>query len=113
MIFYEWYPILLIPCIFNGIGFSIGLGGTMVIFVNETLPSAATGFVLFFFWQVGTVGMKLYPIMSDEFGPDNVIMSMVFCNVIGFLFIVGWVRETKGKSIEEIEKSYEKCFRCS
>jgi hypothetical protein len=47
-----------------------------------------------------------FPALAENYGPAKVFWGYACICVLGFIFILVRVKETKGKSLEEIEKDY-------
>lgn len=102
----NWLPITAL--LSYNILFSIGLSYGMVLILSELFPTSVKANALCiadtFSVMMGAVVSKFFQITIDEFGTMSIpffVFSM--CSAIGLFFVIKYVPETKGKTLEEIQ----------
>ncbi|CAH0559985.1 unnamed protein product [Brassicogethes aeneus] len=104
---FYWLPITALVC--YNILFSIGLAFGPVTVLSELFPTTVKAKALCladtFSVLMGTVCSKFFQISIDEFGSMYVpFFCFSVCCFIGLIFIIKFVPETKGKTLEEIQQ---------
>lgn len=104
--FFDWLPI--VSLVSYNVLFSIGLAFGAVTILSEIFPTSVKAVGLCaadsFSVSMGAVASKFFQITKDEFGMYVPFWSFAVCCAIGLVFIVKFVPETKGKSLEEIQQ---------
>ncbi|CAG9854998.1 unnamed protein product [Phyllotreta striolata] len=103
----DWLPITALAS--YNILFSIGLAFGPVLVLSELFPTNVKAKALAvadtFSVLVGTAVSKLFQITMDEFHTMSVpFLFFSVCCVIGLVFVVKYIPETKGKTLEEIQQ---------
>ncbi|GMH67915.1 hypothetical protein TL16_g08519 [Triparma laevis f. inornata] len=96
-------------------GYQVGFGPIAWLMISECFPleirgqAVAFAVQMNFFWNM--IVQFLVPVIQDSIG--NVAMFGIFSGLTAFSiwFVNGYVPETKGLSLEEIEKFFEKQHR--
>ncbi len=99
-----------------GAGFSMAMGPTVWVVMTEILPARAKGLI----GSISTsINLIIAFILTKEF-PDieqsalhkyGAFWIFSVCTFIGGIFVILFVPETKGKSLEEIERHFESSSR--
>ncbi|XP_066156958.1 facilitated trehalose transporter Tret1-like [Euwallacea fornicatus] len=88
--------------------FNIGMGVIPVLFLGEMFPTSVKAFALcladIWFGLIVTMVSKFFQIMQDDFGISVPFFAFAACCAIGLVFIWLLVPETKGKTLEDIQK---------
>ena len=88
------------------VGFCLGLGGTVVIYIGETLPPCGIGIAFSFMWITNGIIGLLIPIIVLASGPmPLLIFFMIFCFCSGIIVILFSI-ETKAKTPKDIQEEY-------
>jgi SP family arabinose:H+ symporter-like MFS transporter len=86
--------------------FSIGMGGIYWVVVSEIFPTrvrgAAASLSVVFLWGGNFLVSQFFPLMLEKLAGDVFYVFAAMC-LLCFFFILGYVPETKGKSLEQIE----------
>lgn len=103
---YGWLPLACL--IIYVLGFSIGFGPIPWLMLGEILPSKIRGnaasLATGFNWTCTFIVTKTFPnIIQAIYMHGTVWLFSVIC-LIGLFFVIFFVPETRGKSLEEIEK---------
>lgn len=98
-------------CIFAFIAaHAIGQGAVIWVFISEIFPNRhrAEGQALgaFTHWIFAALLTMLFPKMVTTFMPGTVFLFFCFMMLLQLLWVKLMVPETRGRSLEEIEKSY-------
>lgn len=92
----------------NVAGFSIGMGSVMWVVLGEIFPTKIRGIAMSVamtaFWIANYLVSQFLPIIADSMGMEMVFFIFCILAVIAILYIWKFVPETKGKTLEEIEK---------
>lgn len=105
---FEGVPIFL----FFYIGFfAMSQGAVIWVFISEVFPNEvrAQGQSLgsFTHWMMAAVITNIFPYFTNTFGAGPVFLFFAFMMVLQLLFVWKIMPETKGKSLEEIEKEFD------
>jgi sugar porter (SP) family MFS transporter len=102
----DWFPLVMM--ILFIIVFSLGLGVAVTIFSSEIFSASIKSKAICLVNVVFALGMmgttKFYQITADEFGLAVPYCSFALATFLGVLFIYFWLPETKGKTLEEIQR---------
>jgi len=100
-------PVLLLVIIAIGI-YAMTLAPVLWVLLSEIFPnrirSAAMGVATFSLWFACFVLTYTFPLLNKVMGPAGTFYVYALICIAGFLFILKKLPETKGKSLEEIEK---------
>lgn len=87
--------------------FSLGMQTIPILMLCELFPTNVKAFALcladIYFCIIASVVSKFFQIMKDNFGIHVPFFAFAVCCVLGLVFIVLCVPETKGKTLEEIQ----------
>lgn len=88
--------------------FAVSLGPLTFVVVSEIFPTNIRGramsVALFFLWLSVYVVSQTFPMLLESIGSAFTFWIYMMMSVLAFLFIYKFVPETKGKTLEEIEK---------
>ena len=88
--------------------FAISIGPVMWVLFSELFPirikGAAISFVGFINSAISYLVQQFFPWELDTFGNSVTFLIYGAFAAIGLIFIISYVPETKGKSLEELEK---------
>ncbi|MEP7257059.1 MAG: sugar porter family MFS transporter [Flavitalea sp.] len=87
--------------------FAFSIGPLKFVVASEIFPGAIRGramaLSIMVMWVADTIVGQLTPISLDKLGIAGTFWFFAFFCFVGFLFILKYLPETKGKSLEEIE----------
>ena len=106
MVIYEWYTILWQPMVIYVLAFGIGFGATTILYMSEILPPIAIGVAVMNVWQASAIITKSAPLIALKIGVEYVFLFFVLTSLIGFAFDWVFLRETRGRTLLEIEESF-------
>ena len=92
--------------------FAMALGPIPWILSSEIFPTRVRGRAMsmanFVIWSSCYVVAQTFPMLNDNpnIGPAITFWTYAACSALGLLFVIFLVPETKGRSLEEIEKSW-------
>ena len=97
--------------IISAIGvYAMSLAPITWVLISEIFPNhirgLATSVAVLSLWAAYFVLVFTFPVIEKNFGSATAFWSYAVVCVLGFLFILTRVRETKGKSLEEIEADF-------
>lgn len=105
---FGWIPLL--SLIVYVIGFSLGFGPIPWLMMGEILPvkirGSAASVATAFNWTCTFVVTKTYEDIVSVLGPYGTFWMFGTIVVVGFVFVIVCVPETRGRSLEEIEKRF-------
>ena len=108
MCYTEWYGLLVICAIGYYYSFMFGLGGVIFLYCSEILPPSGASFTWVFHWGTAAINGKFSVLAVDSVGTGSVFMYYSLMSFVVALLTGLWIRETKGKSLKQIEEDYEK-----
>ena len=92
--------------------FATSLGPLTFVVIAEIFPNrlrgSAMSICLFFLWTAVFVVSQFFPILLESIGSAYTFWIFMLLSIVAFLFIWKVVPETKGKTLEEIEKTWHK-----
>ena len=100
---------LMVICIFVFVAFfAFSQGAVIWVFLSEIFPnkvrSKGQSLGTFVDWTVNAVVGLMFPIALSYFGGGNVFMLFAVLEIPFFIFVLKVMPETKGKTLEELEK---------
>jgi MFS transporter, SP family, arabinose:H+ symporter len=94
--------------------FAMALGPIPWILSSEIFPNRVRGRAMsvatFVIWTSCYIVAQTFPMLNDnpKIGPALTFWTYAFCSLLGLIFVLAMVPETKGRSLEEIEMSWTK-----
>jgi len=92
--------------------FSLGWGPVPMLLTSEIFPSRARGLAAsiatLFSWILGFLVTRYFAVMNLAFGLDGSFLIFSSASFLSVVFVVRFVPETKGRSLEEIESFFSK-----
>jgi sugar porter (SP) family MFS transporter len=90
--------------------YAMSLAPLTWVLISEIFPNdirgIATSFAVMSLWAAYFILVFTFPVIEKKFGDAIAFWGYAVICVFGFLFILARVKETKGKSLEEIEKDF-------
>ncbi|KAK7069795.1 Sugar transporter [Halocaridina rubra] len=110
----SWLP--LVSFMIYVIAFSLGWGPIPWLFMGEALPARIRGpaasLVTALNWSCTFIITKTFPGLVEAIGPSYVFFMFTAIMVLGSLYAIFLVPETKGKTLEEIEQELSGRGKC-
>jgi len=115
-----------------GVMFAMGIGGLWLLFfvmlftaafasamgpvpwivISEIFPTKIRGramsMAVLVIWLSCFLVSQTFPVLVDAIGNAKTFWIYALCSFAGLIFVVAWVPETKGKTLEEIEQSWKR-----
>jgi MFS family permease len=89
--------------------FAATWGPVVWVILPEVLPlhvrGAAMGVAIALHWLANFAVSQTFPILIDAFGAGPVFLGYAGIGVLAGLFVLRFVKETKGRTLEEIEEA--------
>lgn len=92
--------------------FAMSLGPIGWLFCSEIFPNRLRGRAMsvaaFTVWVSCYIVAQTFPMLNDSpvIGPAKTFWVYAAVSLLAFVFVLGWVPETKGRTLEQIEKSW-------
>lgn len=103
---YSWVPIVTVMT--YGIVFRIGLGMVPIVLTSELFASRIKSFGMTFADGIyicsSFLALQVFFFLRDHFGLHIPFYVFCICSMLTCLFVIFCVPETKGKSLEEIQR---------
>lgn len=94
------------------IGFAASTGAVTWVIISEIFPTRlrgqAMGIAVLFLWGADYIVSQTFPMLIEGIGPANTFYIYGLCAAAGLVFTILMVPETKGRTLEEIERSWMK-----
>lgn len=107
-IFFDNYLVLVFMLIYVG-AFGCTLGAVTWVFLSEIFPNRIRGLALSLatlsLWLADFVVTFSFPVMREQLGISSTMLTYAGFCILAFTYILIKVPETRGKSLEEIEKT--------
>lgn len=87
------------------IGFGFSLGPIVWLYIPEVLPDIGIGIAVLANWVTATIVVQTFTILYAALGNYSFWIFFGFC-LVGLLFLIVFVKETKDKTPLEIENMY-------
>ena len=108
----QYAPLAIVSIMTFGVGFSLGWGPIPWILMTELTPlrvrGTASGIAILVNWGSAAVIVGFYNSYADAVTTWFAWWSFSIVNICAVVFVVFFIRETKGKSLEDIENYYER-----
>lgn len=92
--------------------FAVAMGPIPWIINSEIFPTKLRGramsVAIFMLWLADFVVTQTFPMLQEGIGQVKTFWVYAFCSLLSLLFVIYWVPETKGRTLEEIEASWRK-----
>jgi len=93
--------------------YALSLAPVTWVLLSEIFPNRIRGAAMsvstFSLWSACFVLTYTFPLLNKELGPAGTFWIYAGISVFGYIFIRSRVRETKGKTLEEIEREFVGC----
>ena len=90
--------------------FAVSLGPLTFVVIAEIFPNRTRGramsISLFSLWAAVFVVSQLFPVLLEWIGSSFTFWIFMVMSVLSYFFVLKIIPETKGKSLEEIERSW-------
>jgi len=83
-------------------GFGFSLGSVTWLYVSEILPDIGVGIATLLNWATCVLVVQTFPYMLKNIGASPTFLIFASICFAGFIFILKWIKETKGKQPHEI-----------
>ncbi len=91
--------------------YALSLAPVTWVLISEIFPNKirgrATSIAVIALWGAYAVLVWTFPVISEKLGNNSAFYIYSLICLLGFLFILFKVKETKGKTLEEIEKEFK------
>lgn len=88
--------------------FGLGMQSVPICMLGELFPTNVKAFALcladVYFSVMATIASKFLQHSKDSYGLHITFLGFSICSAIGLIFIILYVPETKGKTLEDIQK---------
>jgi Na+/melibiose symporter-like transporter len=94
--------------------FELGPGPITWLYMAEIMQDKGSSIATVMNWGINLLISYFVPVIIQSIGPDNVGYIFYFmgaASVLGTLFVAVFMKETKGKSVAQIEEMFDKSNR--
>ncbi|MBC8026328.1 MAG: MFS transporter, partial [Steroidobacteraceae bacterium] len=92
--------------------YAMSLAPVTWIVISEIFPNrirgAAVAVAVGALWLASFALTYTFPLMNARLGASGVFYLYAFVCAVGFFFVLRYLRETKGRTLEELERSAER-----
>lgn len=104
----ETQTTLLLICLLAYVAiFAVSYGTVAYVIISEIFPGHVRGIAVsiatFALWGGNFFVSRFFPVLVENISAANTFFIFAGISVIAFIFVMAWVPETKGKTLEEIE----------
>jgi major inositol transporter-like SP family MFS transporter len=86
------------------------LAPVLWLVLSEIFPMTIRGFAMGIsvacLWAANTLISFVFPIVAGALGSTAVFLALAVINVVSFLFVLKYVPETRGRTLEELEDDF-------
>jgi sugar porter (SP) family MFS transporter len=108
--YFDHYLVLIFMLLYVG-AFGCTLGAVTWVYLSEIFPNRIRGLALsvatLALWLADFVVTYTFPIMVKHLSTSTTLFCYAALCVVAFLYMLGNVKETKGKSLEEMESLFK------
>ena len=105
--YFDNYVVLVAMLVYVGT-FGATLGAVTWVYLSEIFPNRIRGLALsaatLMLWIADFIVTYTFPILTGRLGTAATLLTYAFFCALAFVYILVYVRETKGKSLESIEE---------
>ncbi|EGR33279.1 protein kinase domain protein, partial [Ichthyophthirius multifiliis] len=102
-----WRIVLGIPGIISCVGFGLSISPIYPVVLSENLPEVGYMITSILFWGLNTGIVQFFPILVDsELKLYGIFWMFGGIMLINFFLTIGYMKETKGKSLIQIDNMY-------
>lgn len=106
-------PLLLLAFILLFVAaFAAAMGPVVWIVISEIFPTRTRGravsIATLALWTACYIVSQTFPMLVEQIGSANTFWFYAVCSLLSFFFVWRFVPETKGRTLEEIEKSWSR-----
>ncbi len=102
--------LLLVFILLYLIGFASSTGAVIWVILSEIFPTRvrgqAMGVAVLAMWAADYVVSQSFPMLKEGIGSSNTFFCYAVCCFLGLIFTIFMLPETKGRTLEEIERSW-------
>ena len=107
----QWSGVALLAAVLVFIAaFAAAMGPVLWILISEIFPNRMRGLAMsvatLVLWSACFAVSETFPWLRSTIGPAWTFWVYALCSLLGLIFIIARVPETKGRSLEEIERSW-------
>jgi SP family arabinose:H+ symporter-like MFS transporter len=92
--------------------FAVAMGPIPWIVNSEIFPTKLRGramsIAILCLWFADWVVTQTFPMLREGIGPAKTFWVYAACSLLSTIFVIAWVPETKGRTLEEIERSWKR-----
>ena len=92
--------------------FAVAMGPIPWIVNSEIFPTKLRGramsIAIFCLWFADWMVTQTFPMLREGIGPARTFWVYAACSLLSTVFVIAWVPETKGRTLEEIERSWKR-----
>eukprot|EP00262_Sarcandra_glabra_P016446 TRINITY_DN5362_c0_g4_i1.p1 TRINITY_DN5362_c0_g4~~TRINITY_DN5362_c0_g4_i1.p1 ORF type:complete len:106 (-),score=5.52 TRINITY_DN5362_c0_g4_i1:288-605(-) len=92
------------------VSYSLGMGALPWVLMSETLPVNMKGFAGSIATVINWLTSWVVTMTADlllNWSPGGTFTIYTIMNALALMFVILWVPETKGRTLEEIQSSFE------
>ena len=108
----QFAPLAITSAVLFAVAYSIGWGPVPWVLLSELIPvrvrGAASGIATLVNWGSAALVIGIYLEYAEAVRDWFAWWSFAILNLIAFVFSIIFIRETKGKTLEDIERHYQK-----
>lgn len=108
----QYAPLAIVSLVLFRFSYSIGWGGIPWLLISELLPLSvrglASGFATLLTSGTAAVVSGVFLMYSELVQPWFALWTFTLINLTAVIFVIVFIPETKGKSLEELEKQFER-----
>jgi SP family arabinose:H+ symporter-like MFS transporter len=105
-------PALLLGVLGFVAAFAVAMGPIPWIVNSEIFPTKLRGramsVAIFCLWFADWVVTQTFPMLRESIGLARTFWVYAACSLLSTVFVIAWVPETKGRTLEEIERSWKR-----
>lgn len=92
--------------------FAMAMGPVSWIVNSEIFPTKLRGRAMsvsiFLLWLACFIVSQTFPMLLEAVGPSRTFWVYSGLSLLSMVFVISWIPETKGRTLEEIEASWRR-----
>jgi len=92
-------------CLFI-ISYGLAAGPIIYVYLADTLPDIGIGIIVSTMFLGHTIVSYTFPLIKESLGVVNTFLIFAVASILALIFMIKYIKETKGKSMKQIWLEY-------
>ena len=88
------------------VSYGMAYGPIIYVYLADTLPDIGIGLIVSIIFLDHTVVSYAFPLIKESLGVVNTFLIFAVASILALIFMIKYIKETKGKSMKQIWLEY-------